>query len=787
MKRAMLPQALALMLASLPAWAGEAEEVFQKAKDSVVSIEARDEHGQPESQGSGVVVGPEKVVTNCHVMDEAISLRVRWRDKALVGTPSRRDPERDLCLIAVPGLEAKPMPLRKRADLRVGESAYAVGNPLGLELSVSAGLVSALPPVERTARLYTSAPLSPGSSGGGLFDDRGRLIGITTSIFLYGQNFNTALPADWVEELELRGVPAKAAKPELAPEPDWKAEAEKLEARKDWIGLAKLAEPWLAAYPTSALALVGRGIASSGQGRLDEAILDFRRAIALDPNLAAAQTNLVATLIRQRKSAEALAEIANLHAITHEQDPIAWALQGEAEFNSGHLDAARAAYERATRLNPGSAMIWSWIGFIQFKQNDLAGAEKSLRIALRLRPDDPETRKRLAELQLRLGKGAEAADLLGAQAAANPNDVASWINLGLAEQKRGRLAEAEQAWRKALELDPVSADAWANLGTLQSTLDRLEEAETNLLKAVKSRPNHAHAWSSLAYTQVRRGRLADAEESFRILVELTPRDPQAWLKLGGARFDQGKYLPAATAWKMAVSLAPDLTSGWTNLANARLRAGREDDALEAAQKAIGLDPKDGAALHILATVHGRRGEHDQAIAYLDRAIKQNPGSPESWSGKGYALLKSGRMDEAIKSFETAIRLQRDFANAWINLGEARLRQGKLGQAIQTLEHAAVLAPNALDTRIFLADAFTQLQQPEGTRKHLEQAVRIAPRNTALWRRLVETCVIQGDRSAALKAIAQLERLDPVAAHSLRAHLDDKPAAGRKGGGIKRRN
>ncbi len=173
---------------------------------------------RPRGQGSGVVVGEYEVVTNCHVLDKASDVAVRQAADWAGGETYRmaasllaRNEERDLCLLLV---EELPLPPAARAvrlgaakALSVGEEVYAVGAPAGLELSLSRGIVSQLRGAfgKRSAPLVqTDAAISPGSSGGGLFNQAGELVGVTTSKWR-GENLNFALPAEWVEALRAQG------------------------------------------------------------------------------------------------------------------------------------------------------------------------------------------------------------------------------------------------------------------------------------------------------------------------------------------------------------------------------------------------------------------------------------------------------------------------------------------------------------------------------------------------------------------------------------------------------
>ena len=183
-----------------------AESVFENAWRSVVVVVAGD------GQGGGVVVNePNRVATNCHVVDESPNdIRVYKGEnrRAVRDAPHSAeivsgDRERDVCILSVPGLWAIPAKIRSAAELEIGEEVYAVGAPKGLDFSISNGIVSQLrEEADETAPLIqTNAAISPGSSGGGLFDSEGRLVGLTTWKIREGENLNFAVPVDWALEL----------------------------------------------------------------------------------------------------------------------------------------------------------------------------------------------------------------------------------------------------------------------------------------------------------------------------------------------------------------------------------------------------------------------------------------------------------------------------------------------------------------------------------------------------------------------------------------------------------
>ncbi len=174
--------------------------VFSRVSGAVVMITAATPKGV--SQGSGVVVGPELVVTNLHVISGSERISVVTKEGPLVAAVKiTSKPSRDLAVLSVPGLKASRVLLRPSAELSVGDRVFAIGNPRGYEQSLTEGLVSALRKEPDGSIVQTSAAISPGSSGGGLFDTRGRLVGITTKTRTDGQSLNFAHPTEWVQDL----------------------------------------------------------------------------------------------------------------------------------------------------------------------------------------------------------------------------------------------------------------------------------------------------------------------------------------------------------------------------------------------------------------------------------------------------------------------------------------------------------------------------------------------------------------------------------------------------------
>jgi len=194
---------LLVLVAALPqaALALTAGQVYEQVKDSVVVVKAYDHQGNPVGLGSGVMLPSGDIITNFHVVKGGDRFTVGWGKQAASATLKAGDPDKDLCLLAAPGLLAEPSRLGKTARLKVGDPVYAVGAPQGLELSLSEGIVSQLRGGGPYPIIQTTVAISPGSSGGGLFNSKGELVGITTFYMKDGQNLNFAVPVEWIAEV----------------------------------------------------------------------------------------------------------------------------------------------------------------------------------------------------------------------------------------------------------------------------------------------------------------------------------------------------------------------------------------------------------------------------------------------------------------------------------------------------------------------------------------------------------------------------------------------------------
>ena len=200
-------------MATAPARAATPDKLYSMLAPSVWRVVSVDRDRKPFATGSAVVIAPETLLTNCHVLKSARRMFITQGKAEFEAHLQYADPERDMCQIVARDLKAPPVRMGDSDRVIVGQRIYTLGTPMGLELTLSDGLVSALrqDARQRLHFIQISAPISHGSSGGGLFDEDGRLIGITSAGVDKGQNLNLAIPIKWQRDLADRSRAALAA------------------------------------------------------------------------------------------------------------------------------------------------------------------------------------------------------------------------------------------------------------------------------------------------------------------------------------------------------------------------------------------------------------------------------------------------------------------------------------------------------------------------------------------------------------------------------------------------
>jgi tetratricopeptide (TPR) repeat protein len=315
-----------------PAFAstGSGTELFRQLTASVLKVEARNGDGSV-SIGSGVLVAPGIVATNCHVTRNARAIEL-VRGALRYGVDAQHSEiEYDLCLLQSRAAVDEPVAAMQDAPPRTGQPAYAVGFILGIAPRLSAGQIRALHVYDGGKVIETDAAFTSGASGGGLFAPDGTLVGIVTFRSRSADARFFCLPVAWVRQalarFDARPVaPLSGAAFWQRPEPEqpYFLRAATLLAAQDWPHLAEVAREWSFAEAGNASSWLLLGRATASLDRTPEAIAAYRAALAIDAGL-----------------------------------PEAWYRLGRAYQRSGDEAAARSAHRALLDLDPRLARALS--------------------------------------------------------------------------------------------------------------------------------------------------------------------------------------------------------------------------------------------------------------------------------------------------------------------------------------------------------------------------------------------------------------------------------------------
>jgi cytochrome c-type biogenesis protein CcmH/NrfG len=375
----------ALLLLPLGARAQSATAVFDRVKDSVFVVKALDAKGSVIALGSAVLLPNGKFATNQHVVKEGVSFKVGRGKQFVDATVYAADGDKDIALLEAPNISGKAIQIGSAASLKVGQPVYAVGAPQGLELSISEGIVSQLrggpPPF-----IQTTAAISPGSSGGGLFDSEGRLVGLTEFYIQGGQNLNFALPAEWIAAVK----PGRAALAQERSTVDWLARAAELEGKEDWVGLRDWSLAWTKSEPRNEDAWYGLGEAYYSLQRYSDAIEAYRQALRINPDDTVAWNNLGAAYDGLQRYSDAIEAYRQALRIKPD-DANAWCGLGAAYGMLKRYSDAIDAYRQALRINPDHADAWYGLGLTYMVIGNNGAALDVVKTLRRLDPEKADT------------------------------------------------------------------------------------------------------------------------------------------------------------------------------------------------------------------------------------------------------------------------------------------------------------------------------------------------------------------------------------------------------------
>ena len=420
-------------------------ELVRRIKPSAVAIETFDAKGATISRGSGFFVAGDKVITNRHVIEKSSRVEIHLIDgkKFTARGVLAIDGEGDLALLQVdvPQNSVAPLPLVQTAP-QEGESIVVIGNPFGLEGSVSNGIVSAVREIPGYGKIIQiTAPISPGSSGSPVVNMRGQVIGVATLQAAEGQSINFAVPSARIAQLKISNLQTFASlntetqKNKRAAAQNLYSQGLGILSRDDYAKAVTYFEKAVEIDPNYAESWYQAGFCYGMLGKHSEALKASRQAAKLRPEWAETFVNIGASsfaLGQYKDAAEAYRQATKLDDGNADSQ---YAL-GLSLNKLNRTDEELLAYKRAVAIKPDFANAWEQLGAGYFKQKRYADSLTAFEQLKTYKPD-AKTYNYIGENYYELGKTQESLDAFNNAVAYNPDYERARFNLGKAYVKLG--------------------------------------------------------------------------------------------------------------------------------------------------------------------------------------------------------------------------------------------------------------------------------------------------------------------------------------------------------------
>jgi tetratricopeptide (TPR) repeat protein len=443
--------------------------LIKRIKPSVVIIFAYDGKGEFLQLGSGFFVSQNgDIITNYHVLQGASSAEVKTSDGKTypITYIVAEDEQSDIIRLSVdiPSKYVLPLSLSETIP-EIGERIIVYGSPLGLENTVSDGIVSSVREIFDYGKIIQiTAPISPGSSGSPVLNMNGEVIGIATFQFIEGQNLNFAIPSERIASLNLMEEEKTFTTEELF------EQEEKDKKDSDY------------AYEAYDKALY---------------FMDKREYEKALPYLEIA----IKTDILSLK---------------------AWAYF-QIGFCYGELKSYAKAievYKQAIRIEPNDADTHYNLGLAYYQLGFYKDAIEAFKQAIRINPDEVLAHGNLGAAYSQLGFYKDAIEAFKQAIRIDPDNALSHVYLGIAYGELGNLTKAVEAFKQAIRIDPDNANAYDNLGIAYGELGNLTKAVEAFKQAIRIDPDNANAHGNLGITYLLIGDRNSALNEYKILKEL---------------------------------------------------------------------------------------------------------------------------------------------------------------------------------------------------------------------------------------------------------------------------
>jgi tetratricopeptide (TPR) repeat protein len=476
---------LFLLLLTASGVAQSLEKLIKKCGPAVVVF--KDTEGTV--VGSGVLVSSDGIVlTADHLFTDGEDFTVSLHAGQTLPVKRflYRDAGLDLAALEVGGRDLPFVAIGDPQKVGIGAAVVAIGNPRGLENTVSQGIISGKREITKDAYLLqTSAPISPGSSGGGLFDESGRLLAIIVSYLEDSQNLNFAIPIHYADFAAMRKLDQQIAAAPAGVDGYLARAQAYLDVEEYELALVDLRQA-LQLDTQSAEAHRLRGEVYYWQDRYPEALQDFSTVIRLQPAKPQGYYDRGFAYLGMKRNEEAIADFQS--AVEKDADyEYAYSGLGMALSALDRDSEAAEAWTQAIRLDPADASYYESRGECYFWCENFEAASTDLLKAIELDSVRPKAYLFAGRILAIEGDSDNALAAFEASIALEPNAL-SYYHRALVHNNLENYEKALADIDRAVEQGATDASAYDLRGDIFYNLGRYDRAALEYSKALEVDP-----------------------------------------------------------------------------------------------------------------------------------------------------------------------------------------------------------------------------------------------------------------------------------------------------------
>jgi tetratricopeptide (TPR) repeat protein len=473
-----------------------------KQKKAVVTILINDKDGNKLATATGFIIDSQGIiVTNNHVIsawaeDPGNVLLIKLENGSYYPMEKilATDEDNDIAIFRVDGKDLPTVKLINNAGPNQGESVIVIGSPLGLEMTVSDGIVSSVR--DKGGVIQITAPISPGSSGSPVFNSKGEVVGVASFLFRGGQNLNFAISSSRIRKL-LNDYRSRKKTGKLTAE--------------DWAQ---------------------KGVADFKLNRLDVAIDAFTKAIELKPDYAEAYVTRGSVYYFSKNDQQAIDDCTKAIELKPKNVMVyfmAFFMRGNAYARSGDNQQAINDYTKAIKINPDYAATYCNRGLSYVKLSNLQQAINDQTKAIALNPDYAEAYFLRGAAYVASGSDQMAMNDLSKAIELKHDQAKYYYFRGLEYDILNDYRLAIDDFTKTIALSPNDAAAYGDRGYAYNNLGDYQQAIKDCTEAIVLKPDYADAYYYRGFAWGKLKKTQQATEDFKAAAKLGNNAAQNFL------------------------------------------------------------------------------------------------------------------------------------------------------------------------------------------------------------------------------------------------------------------